>query len=49
MAVLFDASILLLTIQPDVPPPHDPDTGQPLKDGKQRVDYLIQKLSEEKN
>jgi|SoiMethySBSTD1v2_1073268.scaffolds.fasta_scaffold1471958_2 hypothetical protein len=48
MAVLFDASILLLTIQPDVPPPHDPNTGQPLKDGKQRVDYLIHKLSEEK-
>jgi len=48
MAVLFDATILLLTIQPDAPLPHDPNTGKPLKDGKQRVDYLIRKVSESK-
>lgn len=45
MSVLFDTSTLLLALQPDARPPLDPDTGQPLEHAKQRVEYLIKKLS----
>lgn len=48
MTVLFDTSTLLLALQPDAKPPRDPDTEQPLEHAKQRVEYLIKKLSKAK-
>lgn len=49
MAVLFDTSILLLAIFPDAKPPIDPATEQPVEHAKQRVEYLIRKLSKERS
>ena len=49
MAVLFDTSILLLAIFPDAKPPIDPATEQPVEHVKQRVEYLIRKLSKERS
>jgi len=48
-AVVFDTSVLLLAIHPDARPSTDPDTKQPLEHAKQRVDYLIRKLSKAKS
>ena len=48
MTVLFDTCTLLLALQPDAKPPLDPDTEQPLEHAKQRVEYLIKKLSKAK-
>jgi len=45
MAVLFDTSVLLLAIHPNASLPIDPVTGQAVEHAKQRVDYLIRKLS----
>ncbi|MFA6311451.1 MAG: PIN domain-containing protein [Sterolibacterium sp.] len=45
MTVLFDTSILLLAMHPDAAPPIDPATKQAVEHAKQRVDYLIRKLS----
>lgn len=45
MTVLFDTSILLLAMHPDASPPIDPATQQAVEHAKQRVDYLIRKLS----
>jgi len=45
MTVLFDSNVLLLAMHPEAPPPIDPTTQQPLEHAKQRVDYLIRKLS----
>lgn len=47
-AVVFDTSIMLLVLNPDAKPPLDPETEQPLEHAKQRVDYLIRKLSKAK-
>lgn len=48
MKVLFDSSALLLTLYPKASPPLDPSTNAPLGHAKQRVDYLIRKLSKER-
>ncbi len=48
MAVVFDSSILLLILQPDVPPPIDPLTKLPLAHAKERIDYLVSRLSAQK-
>ena len=48
-AVVFDTSVLLLAIHPDAKPPTDPETKLPLEHAKQRVDYLIRKLSKAKS
>lgn len=45
MTVLFDTSILLLAIFPDVKPPIDPATGNQLEHAKQRIECLIRGLS----
>ncbi|MHB1669222.1 PIN domain-containing protein [Thiomonas sp.] len=45
MSVLFDTSVLLLAIFPNARPPIDPSTGSLVEYPKQRVDYLIRKLS----
>ena len=46
--VVFDATILLLTLDPTTPAPLDPTTGKPVSQPKERVDYLIQNLEEER-
>ena len=43
--VLFDTSILILMLQPDARPPKDPATGEPLAYARQRVEYLLKRLS----
>lgn len=48
-AVVFDTSVLLLAIHPDAKPPTDPETKEPLEHAKQRIDYLIRKLSKAKS
>ena len=45
MAVLFDTSVILLAIHPDASPPIDPATKQTVDHARQRVEYLIRKLS----
>ncbi len=43
--VVFDSSVLLLLIHPATAAPLDPQTGKPLENAMQRVDYLIETLS----
>jgi len=49
LTVLFDTSTLLLGLQPDASPPLDPYTKLPIEHAKQRVEYLIKKLSKAKS
>ena len=46
--VAFDATMLLLLFSPNVPPPLDPVTGQPVKFARERIDFLIAHLEKEK-
>ena len=47
--VVFDASIMLLSIRPDdVSPPIDPSTNLPVEYAKERIDGLIEQLDKEK-
>lgn len=39
--IVFDASILLLLLEPDARPPIDPRTGLPVEHCRERLDYLI--------
>lgn len=45
MAVVFDANILLLALDPSAKPPIDPATKRELEHAQQRVTYLIKVLS----
>ncbi|MES2218383.1 MAG: PIN domain-containing protein [Pseudomonadota bacterium] len=45
MAVLFDASVLILLLQPNAGIPQDPETKKPVEYAKQRLDYLINQLN----
>lgn len=47
--VVFDAGILILLLQDGVDAPVDPETKQPITRPKDRVDYLQERLSEEKS
>jgi hypothetical protein len=49
MKVVFDTSIIVLTLNPDAKPPQDPTTHAPLENAKQRVDYLVRVLSKKKS
>lgn len=46
--VVFDTSVLLLSLYPAALPPIDPATQKPLEHAKQRVDFLIRTLSKAK-
>jgi len=46
--VVMDASTLLLLFDPQAKPPKDETTGQPLEKCKERIDLLVQDLSEQK-
>ncbi len=42
--VVFDAGILLLLFSPDVAPPRNPDTQEPVERVRERIDYLVAQL-----
>jgi predicted nucleic acid-binding protein len=46
MNVVFDASILLLLIDPSAKPPPHPGGQPPAKDAAKRIDHLLQRLDE---
>lgn len=43
--VVFDTSVLLLTLDPDAGCPLDPNTNAPLEKARERIEYLIATLS----
>ncbi len=46
--VVFDSSMMLLAIKPNVNPPIDEETGKPVENAEARVNALIEKLEKEK-
>lgn len=46
--VVFDSSVLLLVLDPNAKPPNDPATGQPLEKAAERIEYLIENLTTDK-
>ena len=46
--VILDASFLVLFIEPDANPPLDPTTKKPVEKCKERIEYLIARLTIEK-
>ena len=46
--VVFDSSVLLLVLDPNAKPPNDPVTGQPLDKAAERIEYLIENLTADK-
>ncbi len=42
--VVFDATSLLILFSPDVAPPRDPSTNNPIEGARERIDYLVQQL-----
>lgn len=47
--VVFDATILLPILWPEVPPPIDANTGRPVTQFRDRIDYLVQTLETNKS
>ncbi|MBN1156933.1 hypothetical protein JXA85_04915 [Candidatus Woesearchaeota archaeon] len=46
--VVFDATMMLLAIKPNVNPPIDEETGKPVENVEARINGLIEKLEKEK-
>lgn len=46
--VVLDSSVLLLVLDPTARPPIDPATRQPLDKASQRIEYLIENLTADK-
>lgn len=46
--VVFDTSILLLALEPSIPAPMDPVTKAPIERAAERVEHLIDQLTDEK-
>ena len=44
--VVLDATTLLLLIEPSAKPPKDPSTGKPLERSKDRLEFLVETLSD---
>lgn len=44
MIVVIDTSVLLALLNPAIPLPADPETGQPITRSTERIAYLIQRL-----
>lgn len=42
--VVFDSTILLPMLWPEVPPPANPDTGEPVSQFRERIDHLVANL-----
>ena len=45
---VFDATTLLLFLEPDARAPLDPATNEPLTDAKARIDHLIETLEKQR-
>ncbi len=45
--VVFDAPILMLYLDESLEPPKDHATGDPIRKARERVEYLIQRLSDD--
>ncbi len=45
MIIVVDSTSLVLLINPDANPPTDPNTSEPLKFAKERVEFLISSLT----
>jgi predicted nucleic acid-binding protein len=43
---IFDATTLLLLIEPSARPPRDPSTGKPVERSKDRLDFLVERLND---
>jgi hypothetical protein len=46
--VVFDASVLLLLLDPDSSPPRDPKTNKPVEHTKGRIEHLIVSLERQR-
>jgi predicted nucleic acid-binding protein len=46
--VVFDTPVLLLVLDPNAKPPNDPATRQPLDKAAERIEYLIENLTADK-
>ena len=46
--VVFDSSVLLLVLDPNAKAPSDPGTGEPVDKAAERIEYLIEMLSADK-
>lgn len=46
--IVFDASVLLLLLNPETPPPKDAATGQPVARCKDRIEYFIAQLTKQR-
>ena len=46
--VVFDASVLLLLLDPDASPPNDLATGRPVEQAKVRIEHLIATLEQQR-
>jgi hypothetical protein len=46
--IVFDASVLLLLLNPETSPPKDAATGYPVARCKDRIEYLIAQLSKQR-
>lgn len=46
--IVFDASVLLLLLNPETPPPKDVTTGQPVGRCKDRIEYFIAQLTKQR-
>ena len=47
--VVFDATILLPILWPDVPAPIDAATNKPVERFRERIDYLVQRLEKDRS
>ena len=46
--IVFDASVLLLLLNPEAPPPKDAATGQPVARCKDRIEYFVAQLTKQR-
>jgi len=46
--IVFDSSVILLVLDPRARPPLDPETQNPVSRASERIDYLIDVLSQKK-
>lgn len=46
--IVFDASVLMLLLNPDTPPPKDLVTGEPVTRCNERIEYFIAQLSKQR-
>jgi len=47
--VVFDATILIVLLYPDAPPPRHPDTNDPVDRFRDRIDYLVSQIEKSRD